>query len=191
IRAFGAELVAEGDRSDAALRAKQDGESFFFSHVYHPAFRGGTMQSGLEVLQHPDSKEATRWIVPVGNGSLLLGLLAALRVHNRTDIEVIAVQASVCAGLLRPGQSSPSRATGIAIADPPRRNEMLRELEAQGGHIQEATEDELLAAEQRLAQIGILAEPASAACEVVVQRLADAGGKRPSVAWLTGSGDRV
>jgi len=187
LRAFGAVLTAAGSRADAARRAETEAqEAFWFSHVMHPAFLVGTAESGFDALESGEVPGI--WVVPVGNGSLFLGLDRALRATG-AEAELLAVQAANCPGL-RGGPVAPSRARGIAVADPPRRDAVLEAVARRRGRVLEVEEEEIAAAEGALARRGVMAEAASAAALAGVRRLRGEGRRDPVLAWLTGSGSR-
>ena len=186
---MGAEVVALGTRRDAASRAlEESSRAFYASHVHHPAFTAGTAEAGFEALEQ--TGEVATWILPVGNGSLLLGLHEALQASKRHDVRLVAVQAAAVAGLLRPGVAGPTRARGIAIADPPRREEILEAVRASGGEVLEVSEDEIAGAEERLWKRGVAIETASAAALAGVEQLRSRGHSEPVLGWLTGCGHR-
>jgi threonine synthase len=191
LRSFGAEVVAEGTRADAAERAEAESrEAFWFSHVYHPAFRAGVAESAREAMAALEGSPPPLWVVPVGNGSLLLGLADALRHAGVAGVRLIAVQTSACPGLRHPGRDRGSRAAGIAIANPPRGGEILEALASTGGEVLEVSEAEIEAGWQELGARGVLAEAASAAVVPAVHALRARGENRRILAWLTGSGHR-
>jgi len=191
LRDFGADVVAEGTRNDAAGRALTEAsEAFYASHVHHPAFTAGTSEAGFEALKQLAGSVPSTWVLPVGNGSLLLGLWRALAKSGTRGVRLVAVQASAVAGLLRPGITGTTRARGIAISDPLRRDEILNAIVESGGEVLEATEDEILAARDRLWRRGAAVEIASAAALAGVDQLLARGDREPMLGWLTGSGHR-
>jgi threonine synthase len=188
---MGAGVVAEGDRAAAAARAAEAAaREFHFSHVAHPAFFEGTGRSAIEALEQCDGRPPGTWLVPVGNGSLFLGIAHALDRLECRSVRLIAVQASACPGLRSPGTGRSTRATGIAIADPPRRSEILAALARQGGDVIEVSEEEIESAHGALGRRGVAAERASAAALAGVRALRSTGEGDSILAWLTGSGLR-
>ena len=191
LREFGADVVAEGTRNDAAQRALVDAsQAFYASHVHHPAFVAGTSEAGMEALRQTQGRTPKTWVLPVGNGSLLLGLWHALARSGAHGVRLVAVQASAVAGLLRPGVAGTTRARGIAISTPARREEVLEAIAESGGEVLEATEDEILAARDRLWRRGAAVEIASAAALTGMDQLRARGHGEPILGWLTGSGHR-
>jgi threonine synthase len=185
---LGARLVAEGDRGAAAARAlAAAADAFYLSHVFHPAFCLGTAEAGREALEQG---APPAWIVPVGNGSLLLGLVRALGEARASEVRCFAIQAEACAGLLRPGTPGRSVAAGIAIDDPPRRDEILAAVARTGGSVVAVSEAAILDAWRALWRRGLAPEKASAAVLAGLRRLRAEGLTGPVLGWLTGSGHR-
>jgi len=190
LQAFGARLVAEGTREDAACRVQESLErAFYLSHVYHPAFHAGTAEAAFEVFTQTGGAPPPVWVVPVGNGSLFLGLDQALTRAGVEGVRLIAVQAAVCAGLTG-GITGRTQAAGIGIAHPPRREEILEALHRRGGEILPVSEEEIEEGTRRLAHKGVWADPAAGAAEAALGQLRERGETGPFLAWLTGSGLR-
>jgi threonine synthase len=191
LRAFGARILAEGNRESAGARAREAAQrEFYLSHIYHPAFFEGTALGAMEVLRQTRGSPPRCWVIPVGNGSLLLGTAKTLERAQRTDVKLIAVQSASCPGLKRPGSGGRARASGIGIADPPRREEVLAALDRFGGEVIEVEEEAIVEARDELGRRGVIAELASAAVLAGVQRLRASGERGEILGWLTGSGYR-
>lgn len=190
LRFLGATLVSAGDRSDAAERAREESRgAFYASHVYHPAFSTGTGGAATEVLDRMGEAVPPVWVVPVGNGSLFLGLARVLETVVPKP-RLIAVQAARCPGLRKPGRAEATEAVGIAISDPPRRTEILAAVERFSGRVLEIPEDALLQARETLWGRGVAAETASAASLAGIRVLEEEGETGPFLGWITGSGLR-
>jgi len=191
LTAFGAQVVAQGDRGAAARRAGLSAQSeFYVSHVYHPAFREGTAQAALEVFRQTGGDPPSTWLVPVGNGSLLLGLGLALLRSGVETVRLVAVQAAACPGLREPGGEGRTGAAGIGIATPPRREEILAVLERFQGTILEIEEEDIVAGRDRLGRRGVAAELAVGAVVAAVERLRGDGESGSILGWVTGAGHR-
>ena len=190
LRTFGARIVAAGSREDAARRAReQAADSFWFSHVYHPVFAWGVSLSAHEVLAEDQNRgEEVDWIVPVGNGSLLLGLCLALETVPRPGVRLVGVQAENCAGLFPQRIRTDTAAAGIGIASPPRRQQLWEALKSHEGTVELVSEEAMKEAEADLRSRGVFAEPASATVLAAFRRRENVG--RPAVGWLTGAGGR-
>lgn len=191
LECLGATLVAEGTREAASQRARDAAHRVFYaSHVYHPAFHAGTAEAAGEALDQLGSEVPALWVLPVGNGSLLLGVAAALHRGGRAGVRVVAVQAAACPGLRKPGAGGTTRASGIGIADPPRRAALLQALERMHGEVVEVSEEAIGEAVTGLGRRGVCAEPAAAAAAAGLDLLRARGETAAALVWITGSGYR-
>lgn len=168
LAAVGAEVeVVPGDRRAAAEAAGElRGWLPYASHVYQPFFLAGVATLGREVAEALAAAETRRIVVPVGNGSLLLGLALGLAAAGRRA-SLHAVQLSGYAALAAdgPGEAAPGppAAAGIAVARPPRRAEILGTIEASGGDVTVVTEEEIAHGRDELAREGFATDPTGAA----------------------------
>ena len=190
LRATGAALETHPTRAEAAEACVRDSESYDASHVRNPLFRAGVAtlaRAWLEIAAIP----AVVYL-PVGNGSLLLGLwdgLLALRESGRLDTlpRLVAVQAERCAPIARPespGDGS-TIADGCAILHPPAADEIREAIAASGGEAVTATEEEIETAWIDAWRSGFPIEPTSA---LAFAALARAENSAPSAVVATGSG---
>lgn len=209
IRSYGARLVpVEGNRSDtaaAALRAAQ--EHYYASHVYNPFFLQGTKTFGYEVWEQLGRSAPGAVVLPVGNGTLLLGTYKAFcELRNAGLIErlprLIAVQSAACAPLAEAFESKPpsriagkTLAEGIAIRSPALLSRMVETLRASGGAVIRVDEEQIATALRMAVGRGFYIEPTAAAGLAGLLSYAEsfdtAGhGERPScvVGVLTGHG---
>ena len=137
--ACGAEIVrVEGDRQSTADETlRQSATSFYASHVYNPLFYHGTKTLAYELYEQMQGSLAENIIIPVGNGSLLLGLLTGFEDLYKAGLIdaipcLIAVQQQDYAPLFHEGGGSlhsntaimPTLAEGIAISKPLRLKQM-------------------------------------------------------------------
>jgi threonine synthase len=181
IRAHGAVCtVVPGDRdrcADVCRRRVEDEGAFYANHVYNPFFYEGTKTYVYEVLEQLGRIPATV-LVPVGNGTLLLGVLRALEhllASGAIDAmpQVLAVQSENCDPLWRaarqgaeapvPVAPAPTLAEGIAIGRPARGAEILALARRHGVRFIHAPEGDILRARARLAERGIYCEHTTAA----------------------------
>jgi threonine synthase len=172
MRAHGADVrTVDGDRAAAAGAAGARVEStgaFYASHVYQPLFFQGTKTAVLELWEQLGGRLPGTIALPAGNGTLVLGAglavrdLAALGLIDRPP-RLVAVQARRCAPLAGLDPDGPTVAEGIAIASPPRRDEILAVVAGTGGAVVTVTEEAVLAARDDLADRGIWVEPTAAA----------------------------
>jgi threonine synthase len=199
MRAHGA-VVHEvpGDRAAAAAAAAawvQASGAFYASHVYQPLFVHGVKTLAFELYEQLGGRAPGRVIVPAGNGTLVLGLktgfdeLAAAARIDRVPM-LVAVQAERCAPLAGRRVAGATVAAGIAIASPPRQAEVRGAIDATGGVVLTASEEEIRRAQRDLGRLGLLVEPTAA-----VAWAAWCGGQprpndsdAPSVVVLTGRG---
>jgi threonine synthase len=191
LRAYGAVVRrVPGSREDtaaaAAVAAGRPGV-FYASHVYNPVFLHGTKTYALELWEQLGGRLPDVLVLPVGNGTLVLGCYLAgreLLAAGRIDAlpRLVAVQAEGCAPLAaamaaggtEPETVAPARATGgtiaegIAIARPARGAQILAAVRATGGTIVTVTEDQIRAGWADLARSGLYVEPTSAVCWAAV-----------------------
>lgn len=212
LRAYGAAVrQVPGSREDtasAAMEAAGQPGTFYASHVYHPFFLHGTKTYVLELWEQLGGRLPGVLVLPVGNGTLVLGAYLALRELLGQGLisklpRIAAVQAAGCAplasafsrGLAAPDEidGKETIAEGIAIARPARGAQVLAAVRATGGTIVTVTDDQVHAAHAGLARSGLYVEPTAAACWAAIQAglidIGQAPGDIPrAVAPLCGSG---
>ncbi|AXI00799.1 pyridoxal-phosphate dependent enzyme [Sporosarcina sp. PTS2304] len=209
IKAHGATIQSiKGTREDVAAAAQlavEKEQTFYASHVYNPFFYEGTKTYAYELFEQL-GKAPDTVIVPVGNGTLVLGvykgftdLLAMKKIQKMPKI--VAVQATRCAPLAKAyedGQplaeaviNEGTVAEGIAIAAPARSKEILEAVRKTNGTILTIDEEEIVQARTTLAEKGFYVEITSAINyagyvhyaktpnEVIVIALCGAGIKTP------------
>lgn len=166
------------DTAEAAKRAVDEGHVFYASHVYNPYFYQGTKTYAFEVWEQLNGDIPDVVVVPVGNGTLLLGAyygfkeLLDLGLIDRMP-RMLAIQAEGCAPLAlafenglneaEPVVNSGTVAEGISIANPPRGHQILAAVRETGGVIVTAPELEIDNARIFLANRGFYVEPTTAA----------------------------
>lgn len=206
IELCGAELVrVPGTREDAAqaaLRAAQT--TFYASHTWNPFFLHGTKTFAFEVCEQLGWTCPDVIVVPVGNGTLLLGAgigfneLRQAGITNRVP-KIIAVQSQNCAplqqafeqGLDEPAviRPEPTLAEGIAIAKPVRGEQVLTAVRKSGGEVVAVSESEIKRSIAFLHQRGFFVEPTAAATVAGLRKyLPRAGRAEVIVSVLTGHG---
>ncbi len=173
--------VIPGSREDtaaAALEAAQRGDAVYASHVYNPFFYQGTKTYAYELYEQFGKDIPETLVIPVGNGTLLLGCyygfgeLYRLGALDRLP-RIIAVQAQGCAPIekaFRAGEdtvtqvvNSGTEAEGIAIAMPMRGSQILQAIRKTKGEIILAPEEGIAPAKAMLARRGMYVEPTTAA----------------------------
>ncbi len=179
IKRYGAHLhLVKGDREAAAQAAlHQACTTYYASHYWNPFFIHGTKTCVFEIVEQLTWKPPDLIIVPVGNGTLLLGCYIGLRDLLDEGVidtlpRVIGVQAANCAPLAfawnHDGDlpsDNPARKTmaeGIAIRNPPRAREILDAIHSTHGEIITVNEKEIRDALRFIWRKGYYIEPTSA-----------------------------
>ncbi|WP_069885968.1 threonine synthase [Streptomyces luteocolor] len=209
IGAHGARLeVVEGDREDAARAARAAADApgtFYASHVHNPYFLHGTKTYVHELWEDLGGRLPEVLVVPVGNGTLLLGAALAVRELLAAGLideapALYAVQSAAVAPLAaawRAGADdlvgeTPMAATfaeGIAIPRPARARQILRAVRESGGGFLTVTEERIRAAQRDLAARGLYVESTGVACWAAVRD--GALGARTAVVPLCGAGAKT
>ncbi|MCV7321736.1 threonine synthase [Mycolicibacterium confluentis] len=194
MRAHGAEVVTvPGSRADtaaAAGRAAAVPGVFYASHVYHPYFMHGVKTFGYELWEQNGRRLPEVVVVPVGNGTLLLGAHLAFRELVAAGLAkmptLVAVQARGCApvaeafgrgadAVTSATRSEPTVAEGIAISHPPRGAQILAAVRETGGTVVSVSDEQIVRARADLAEEGLYVEPTSAVCWAAVRAEARGG----------------
>lgn len=169
--------TVEGSREESAKAAWNhmlDTGSFYASHVYNPLFHQGMKTYLYELFVQLRNALPDMLVIPVGNGTLFLGIYHALKEFLKWKFidkipKVIAVQASACAPLAMAGEqirddvSISSSAEGIAIAKPPRASQIRHAMDELFGTWVVVSDEEIDVAWKELASKGVFVEPTSAA----------------------------
>ncbi len=171
----------EGTREDtgkATIEFIEREKVFYASHIYNPFFYEGTKTYIYEVFEQCDYTLPEILVVPVGNGTLLMGVAIALKELKKWGYIdsfpiVVAVQASHCAPIyhayknkastLKVIETSPTLAEGIASAEPARGNELLSLIHTLKGIVVSVSEDEIVKGQEYVAHRGVFVEYTSSA----------------------------
>ena len=208
IRVYGAEPhLIDGPReaaTEAVLSYVRERGVVYASHNLSPYFVEGTKSLAYEVFMQMAPSLPDHIVVPVGNGSLFLGawkgfteLRAAGHVDSIPRLHCVQAQAVMPIAAAYSGDEWVPRgqrtvAGGIASADPPHKDAILRVLEASGGSAVAVSDDSILEWQRRLAETeGIYCEPTSAAAFAGLSELVRSGtiGRNDRVLVpVTGSG---
>ncbi|MEV6549695.1 pyridoxal-phosphate dependent enzyme [Streptomyces sp. NPDC051597] len=207
IAAHGARVErVPGDReatARAARRAADTPGTFYASHVFNPYFLHGTKTYVYELWEDLGGRLPASIVVPVGNGTLLLGAALAtaeLYAHGLIPERpaLIAVQAEAVSPLataFRADAEEPADAAaadtlaeGIAIPRPPRGRQILRAVRASGGTFLTVTEDQLRTAQLDLAGRGLFVESTGVACWAAISASPGVLGDGDAVVPLCGAG---
>ena len=206
IQLYGASLARiPGSREDTAAAVMAAAASHYYaSHSWNPFFFQGTKTFAFEICEQLGWQAPDVVILPVGNGTLLLG--AALGFAElaqggiiRQEPRLVAVQSANCAPLAQAwGQNlkevplihkKDTLAEGIAIAAPVRGRQILAEVRRTGGEFITVTDPEIKASLRELCKQGFYIEPTSAAVSAGVEKyLAASHRDELVVSVFTGSG---
>ena len=181
IESHGAKVnVVPGTRDHCAdvCRAKvRDEGAYYANHVYNPFFYEGMKTYIYETLEQLGRIPANI-VVPVGNGTLYIGVVKALEHLQSSGVidkfpQIIALQSELCnplfeavkKGLPHPAevQPKPTMAEGIAIGVPMRGDELLEMAYRHNIAFVCAPEDKILEARAKIAARGIYCEHTTAA----------------------------
>lgn len=209
IEAYGAEVIEiRGKREYAALAAWAAAAhgAYYASHVYSPYFSAGIETMAYELWEQLGRRAPDALLMPVGNGSLLLGAYHGFLRLNQAGLaakvpRLFAVQTAACAPLFEAYRSGahdieavsvePTMASGIAIAHPARGSQILEAVRATAGAVLRVSEDKIAQTYHELACQGLYVEKTAAVPVAAVEGLAQLlGGDLPEsvIVPLTGHG---
>lgn len=210
MRAHGATVtVVPGGREAAAVAARGAADLpgvFYASHVFNPYFLHGTKTYVYEIWEALGGHLPEAIVVPVGNGTLLLGAALAVEELARRGVRpptLIGVQSAAVAPLASAFHADaedadavpqlPTLAEGIAIPAPPRARQILAAVRKSGGTFLTVTDHQVRAAQLDLARRGLFVEPTAAACWAAVGPTApgDPLRGRTAVVPLCGAGAKT
>ncbi len=205
IRAFGAKLtLVPGPRPEATKAAVAMAEKgvFYASHAWVPVNIVGQQTAAFEVWEQLGGKLPDAVAMPVGQGTLLLGMyqgfkrLLEAKVIDRIP-RLIAVQAKKVSPVVQAFEKSLDDvpavepdytiADGMAITRPVRGKAILEAIRESSGTAIAVTEEEIEEARRKLALGGLFVEPTSAAPYAAISRL-DIPAAEKVLIMLTGSG---
>ncbi len=142
---------------------------FYASHIYNPVFYHGTKTYFYEVFEQLGFRLPDIFIIPIGNGTLILGAELAFKELKEAGLidkypKIIGVQAKNCSPLVdsEVKLNLTTVAEGIAIPNPPRKDEILEIVKSTDGEIITLEEEEIISAKYNLAKKGFYVEDTSA-----------------------------
>ena len=206
IQSYGAILNKVPGSREATARAVWNTaqKEYYASHSWNPFFFQGTKTLAFEVWEQLDWKAPDTIILPVGNGTLLLGaylgfgdLLEAGMI--REIPKIIGIQSSLCAPLVKAFQESlknipiiqpkETMAEGIAIAEPVRGEQVIDAVRKSGGSFIPVDEEEIKKSLRWTFGQGFYIEPTSAATVAgIFKYLKNSDPEETVVSALTGHG---
>jgi threonine synthase len=187
IEGYGAVLhKIPGSREDTAHAVLTAAESTYYaSHTWNPFFFQGTKTFAYEVCEQLGWDAPDTVILPVGNGTLLLGVFIGFNELYNAGItgklpRIIGVQAENCAPLytaykknleeIPAIETQPTAAEGIAIAAPARGKQILEAVKTTGGDFFTVNETEIENSRTGMWRKGFYIEPTSAAASAGVEK---------------------
>lgn len=204
IKRAGATLTeVSGPRSEVTsqcIEAVENGEGWYASHAWNPAFYAGTQTFALEIAAQRDWNVPDAVVLPLGHGTLFLGAyrgFSALQSAGWIDRipKLLAAQASgfapIAAELHEPREETNRIADGIQIQQPARRDEILEAISATDGDAISLNEDVVQTELKRLHEAGFYTEPTCAIAPAALRIYRDQGVLTDDdnvVVPLTGSG---
>lgn len=201
--AHGARLHrVDGPREASATAAQTSRAGRYAGHNWHPLFVEGVATIGYELWEQAGHSAPDRVVVPVGNGSLVLGLSRAFRTllaSGEVDRlpRIIAVQSQASQAIYRrlhrldaTAEQEHTIAEGIAIRATTHDPEVVAALRACAGDCLVVSDDEVVAALRQALGRGMFIEPTAAVGLAGLSRLLEssAGSAGRTVVVLTGHG---
>ncbi|WP_324735537.1 pyridoxal-phosphate dependent enzyme [Thermococcus sp. SY098] len=197
LKLLGAEVhEIKGSRMEVHWKAREFKDAFYISHWYNPYFLEGTKIVAYEIFEQIGDVDYA--LVPTGSGTLFLGLYKGfkeLKDFGKAKMpKLIAVQAEGYESLCRRSEQKSKLAEGIAIPEPPRKEQMLKALKETEGFCISVGDSEIDRAFNDLISMGFLVEPTSAVVFAAFKKLLERGefekGSKVLLP-LTGSGLKV
>jgi threonine synthase len=173
----------------------------YASHAYLPHGLAGIATMAFEIVEQLEKQPGTV-VVPVGQGTLLLGLHMGFEAMKKAGAiarvpRLLGVQAAACAPIstayvsgmdaLEEVQEGETRAEGIRILQPLHTTEVIRAVCDSHGEMLAVDEDEIAFGRDALGKLGFYVEPTSAVIWPGIAR-AFKTCEEPIVAVITGSG---
>ena len=186
IKVYGSVLHSiDGSRditTEAAETFALEKKVIYASHNLSPFFIEGTKSFGYETFNDFEKRIPENIIVPVGNGSLFLGIWKAItELYNKSHINDKPKLHCIQAMNVNPIASSdpwdkskiaPTMAGGIAVGSPPRKSEVKNVLKESNGFANSVTEESIKEWQIKLAKNeGLFCEPTSAAAFAGLENL--------------------
>ena len=205
---FGAKIhTLSGSREEVSkktLRVAQN--EYYANHCWNPFFLHGIKTFAFEVWEQLGWRSPTTVIVPLGNGTLFLGIYMGFRELLNAGMitkipKIIGIQSVNCAPLYLAYKKHLSKipkvrkkatlAEGLAIIDPLRGEEIIEAVNNTNGEIITVHDDEIKQTLREMFRKGFAIEPTSAATIAGVKKyVVRCSEKETIVSAFTGSGLR-
>ncbi|MBM7562834.1 pyridoxal-phosphate dependent enzyme [Fusibacter tunisiensis] len=186
--------IVQGSRdycADVCRKKVEEDSIYYANHVYNPFFYEGTKTYIYEVYEQLN-RIPSNLIVPIGNGTLFIGILKGLEELLRSGAiekmpQIIGVQSQNCNPLVKalashnkfpvPVTPTHTLAEGIAIGRPMRGEEILAYVYQYDIDLISVSEDGILEAREKLSRKGIYCEPTTAANYAAYLKYSEINGK--------------
>ncbi|MCD6381241.1 MAG: pyridoxal-phosphate dependent enzyme, partial [Candidatus Odinarchaeota archaeon] len=203
IESYGAEVVkVKGSRDDTAKAAWEEGKkSYYANHGWNPFFTEGTKTFVYEIQEEMNLEDVDEIIVPIGSGTLILGVYKGIRELYEMGIidsfpRILGVQAEGVSPIydVIKGVSSPPGKTiaeGIAVREPRRKEEIVEAIRYMDGDVIKVSNNDVMRALLKVLKLGFFIEPTSATVIAALEKYVNEGivdRKDKVVIPLTGSG---
>lgn len=195
ISAYKANVVKiPGTRDDVANAILKAAETTYYaSHVYNPLFFEGTKSLAYEIHEQVGTPDYI--VVPVGNGTMLLGVYQGFGEIGKIP-RIIAVQSENCAPVFSKFRNQPTSeihatiAEGIAVGTPKRIDEIIAAVKESHGDFITVDDESVRSAQQMMGEMGIYMEATSGAAVAGMLKYFDvaASNRFNIVVPLTGTG---
>lgn len=198
IRSTGARVVPiEGTRDDVATACVTADDGWYASHAWRPEFYAGTATLAWELVADRDGRAPDAVVLPVGHGTLLLGVYRGFR--QLADAGAIDAVPALFAGQLAgdgslldgDAQVDCGLAPGIRITSPAREEQVRTAISASGGGVVDVDPEAVGPAHDRLNQSGLDVGSTAAVAAVARTKLAEDSrlpSGRDTIVVLTGRG---
>ena len=206
IQLYGAKLnKISGSREDTTKAVLKAAEKVYYaSHSWNPFFFQGTKTFAFEVCEQLGWQSPDTVILPVGNGTLLLGAYIGFNELRHAGIiakipKIIAVQSENCAPLYQAFQENLTEipmikkketlAEGIAIAEPIRGKQIIAAVKQSQGNFIAVSEPEIEESLKEICRKGYYVEPTAAATIAGIKKyLAQSNSAEVIISVFTGHG---
>jgi threonine synthase len=206
INLYGAQLHEIPGTRDQTAEACQDAaqEHFYASHYWNPFFLHGTKTMAFEVCEQLDWRAPDTVILPVGNGSLMLGVYIGFSEMLGAGIinqmpRLVGVQDENCAPVaaafkrdldyIPDIKAQATIAEGIAVQKPLRGRQILDAVRMTGGDMLTVHFQDIRHALLDMLRKGFLIEPTAAVCIAGIRKyLNHAAPNEVIVSAITGHG---
>jgi threonine synthase len=206
IQLYGAKLTKiPGSREDTTKAVLKTTEKIYYaSHSWNPFFFQGTKTFAFEVCEQLGWQSPDTVILPVGNGTLLLGTYIGFNELRHAGIisktpKIIAVQSENCAPLYQAFRENLTEipkitkkqtlAEGIAIAEPIRGTQIIKAVKQSQGDFIIVSEGEIKESLKETCRKGYYIEPTTATTVAGIKKyLARSNSTEVIISVFTGHG---